>query len=191
MKNKKKKFLDNLYKYNGKSNSYEISLSLRNYEEIYNSYDYSQYKKRDMDEDFLDYVYQEGLGIPLKYNIKFRFHIKQEIYDEEKSKSLRNAFKNNFMWRLSLVKQQLKDLYNKCLLLMFAGFLFLVSTFVFSEFITNNNTFFDVFSESLSIIGWVFLWDLVEILVFDASKLNKKRRHLKRLTESNIVFEEC
>jgi hypothetical protein len=165
-------------------------LSLRNYEEIYNSYDYSQYKKRDMDEDFLDYVYQESMGIPLKYNLQLMFHIKKEVYDESKSKSLKNAFKNNFMWRLSITLQQLKDLYNKCLLLLLAGFVFLVSTFVFSEVITISNTFFDVFSESLSIIGWVFLWDLIEILAFDVSKLKKKKKLLKRLMDSSVKFEE-
>lgn len=189
MGSKKKKFLENLYNYDSKSNSYEINLSLRNYEEIYNSYDYSQYKKRDMDEDFLDYVYQESLGIPLKYNIRLMFHMKKEVYEESKSKSLKNAFKNNFMWRLSITVQQLKDLYNKCLLLLLAGILFLMSTFIFSEIITINNTFFDVFSESLSIIGWVFLWDLVEILVFDVTKLQKKKKVLKRLMDSNVGFE--
>lgn len=190
MKKKKKKLLDNLYNYHARTNSYEINLSLRNYEEIYNPYDYSQYKKRDMDEDFLDYVYQEGLGIPLKYNLELTFHIKKEVYDDSKSKSLKNAFKNNFLWRLSILNQQLKDTYNKCLLLLVAGFLFLMSTFVFSELVTLNNTFIGVFGESLSIIGWVFLWDLVEILLFEVTKLTKKKKMLKRLTNASVNFEE-
>lgn len=189
MKVKKKKYLENLYKYNARSNSYEISLSLRNYEEIYNPYDYSQYKKRDMDEDFLDYIYDESVGIPLKHNIKLIFNIKEEVYDEEKTKNLKNAIKNNFTWRLGLNLQKLRDLYNKCLLLLLAGFVFLMSTFVFSNAFNTDNAFFDVFGESLSIIGWVFLWDLVEILIFDITKLIKKRRYLKRLVNSKVEFK--
>lgn len=189
MKKKKEKYLDNLYSYNARSNTYQISLSLRNYEEIYNPYDYSQYKKRDMDEDFLDYIYEETQGIPLKYNVKLMFHIKEEVYDDAKTKNLKNAIKNNFSWRMGINSKKLKDLYNKCLLLLLAGIGFLALTFIFANTINTDNAFFDVFGESLSIIGWVFLWDLVEILVFDITKLLKKRRYLKRLMNAKVEFE--
>lgn len=189
MKKRRQKYLENLYNFNTRSNTYEISLSLRNYEEIYNPYDYSQYKKRDMDEDFLDYIYEETTGIPMKHNVKLMFHIKEDVYDEEKTKNLKNAIKNNFNWRLRINLQRLKDLYNKCLLLLLAGILFLFFTFVVSNTIDKNSTFLDVFGEGLSIIGWVFLWDLVEILVFDITKLTKKRRYLKRLVNSKVEFK--
>ena len=188
MKSKKKKFLDNLYNYNARKNSYEINLSLRNYEEIYNSYDYSQYKKRDMDEDFLDYVYQESTGIPLKYNLQLTFHMKKGAYED--LKQICDEVHKRVM------KVILDAVFNhtgndsKYFLLLLAGVVFLFSTFVFSELITISNTFFDVFSESLSIIGWVFLWDLIEILAFDVSKLKKKKKLLKRLMDSSVGFEE-
>ena len=189
MKNKKKKNLNSLYHYNARSDTYEISLSLRNYEEIYNPYDYSQYKKRDMDEDFLDYIYDETLGIPLKHNVKLTMHIKEDLYDEEKTKNVKNAIKNNFTWRLGVNSQRLKELFQKCLLLLIAGLAFLVLTFGLNNFVSEDNTFVGIFGESLSIIGWVFLWDLVEILVFDITKLLKKRRFLKRLINCKVEFE--
>lgn len=186
---KKKTYLDSLYNYNSRNNSYEISLSLRNYEEIYNPYDYSQYRKRDMDEDFLDYIYDESVGIPLKHNVKLNFHIKEEVYDENKTKNLKNAIKNNFTWRMGINTSRLKELYKKCLLLLIGGAIFLIATFIFSNAIKSDSAFFDAFGEGLSIIGWVFLWDLVEILSFDVSKLKKKRKYLKRLIESKVEFE--
>ena len=54
MNKKKQRYLNSLYTYNSRRDEYEISLSLKNYEEIYNPFDYSQYKKRDMDEDFFN-----------------------------------------------------------------------------------------------------------------------------------------
>lgn len=188
MKKRKNKGLNNLYNYNSRSDTYEISLSLRNYEEIYNPYDYSQYKKRDMDEYFLDYIYDEALGIPLKHNIKLTMHINEDVYDEEKTKNVKNAIKNNFTWRQGVNNQRLKELFQKCLLLLVAGLAFLVLTFGLNNFVSNENAFLDIFGESLSIIGWVFLWDLVEILVFDITKLAKKRRFLKRLINSKVEF---
>jgi len=190
MKKRKAKYLENLYNYNGRSNSYEINLSLSNYEEIYNPYDYSQYRKRDMDEYFLDYIYEESLGIPLKYNVKLSFHIKKEIYDEEKTKNLKNAIKNNFKWRVEILSKKIKELYNKAILLFLAGLLFLGLTMIFTTSVESVGSFFDIFVESLSIIWWVFLWDLIELLAFDLTKLLKKRRFLKRLVGSKVEFVE-
>ena len=190
MKNKKKKLLDTLYKYNGRSNAYEVSLSLRNYEEIYNSYDYSQYKKRDMDDDFLDYIYHSSLDIPLKHKVKLAFHLKKEVYDEEKNKSLKNAIKNNYTWRKRIIVNQLKDKYKECILLFLVGFIFLTLAFLVIPLFSNSNMFLDVVGESVSIIGWVFLWDLVEILSFQVTKLHKKRRVLERLIDSRVEFED-
>jgi hypothetical protein len=84
---------------------------------------------------------------------------------------------------------KLKDLYKKCLLLLFAGAAFILATFIFSNAIKTESAFFNAFGEGLSIIGWVFLWDLVEILCFDVSKLRKKRKYLKRLIDSKVEFE--
>lgn len=186
---RKKKYLENLYNFDKKSNSYEINLSLRNYEEVYNPFDYSQYKRRDMDEDFLDYVYEESLGIPLKYNIKLNMHLKKEVYDENKTKNLKNGIKNNFAWRLTINLRKLNELYQKCILLLFAGVFFLGFTFFFAGLVKSDNSAWNLFIESLSILGWVFLWDLVEILVFDLTKLIKKRKLLKRLVKSKVEVE--
>lgn len=189
MKKNKRKYLNSLYTYNSRRDEYEISLSLKNYEEIYNPFDYSQYKKRDMDEDFLDYIYYSSLDIPLKHKIKLGFHLKEKTYDEEKSKNLKNAIKNNYTWRRGIVVNQLKEKFKECILLFIVGVIFLILAFAIFPMINSTNSFLDVVGESISIIGWVFLWDLVEILSFTITKLYKKKRYLERLINSRVEFE--
>lgn len=189
MNKKKKKYLNSLYTYNSRRDEYEISLSLKNYEEIYNPFDYSQYKKRDMDEDFLDYIYQSSLDIPFKHKIKLGFHIKEETYDEEKSKNLKNAIKNNYTWRKGLIVNQLKDKLKECALLFVVGIIFLIIAFAVFPMINGDNRMLDVIGESISIIGWVFLWDLTEILCFQVTKLYRKKKFLNRLVNSRVEFE--
>lgn len=189
MNKKKQRYLNSLYTYNSRRDEYEISLSLKNYEEIYNPFDYSQYKKRDMDEDFLDYIYHSTLDIPLKHKVKLGFHLKEKTYDEEKSKNLKNAVKNNYKWRKSLVVNQLKDKLKECVLLFAVGIIFLILAFAVFPMINGNSGFLDVIGESISIIGWVFLWDLTEILCFNVTKLHKKKRYLDRLINSRVEFE--
>lgn len=190
MKRKRRKNLENLYTYNSRKDEYEISLSLRNYEEIYNPFDFSQYKKRDMDEDFLDYIYNSSLDIPLEHKIKLKFNLKEKAYDEEKSKNLKNAIKNNYTWRHAIINNKLKDKLKECALLFLVGAIFLVLAFLVLPLIQSGGTLTDLLVESFSIIGWVFLWDLVEILAFEVTKLNKKKKYLNRLINSRVEFEQ-
>ena len=188
MENKKQKYLNNLYNFDSKKNEYEISLSIRNYEEIFNPYDYSQYKKRDMDEDFLDYIYENSKDIPLKYNLKLTFYIRKDIYDETKSNNLKNAIKNNFIWRNGINTNNLKEKYKECILSLVAGFVFLTSAFVLIPKF-DSSSFLRVFGESISIIGWVFLWDLVDTATFSITDLLKRRKYLKRLISARVEFK--
>lgn len=188
MKKKRRNNLENLYTYNSRKDEYEISLSLRNYEEIYNPYDFSQYKRRDMDEDFLDYIYHSSLDIPLGHKIKLKFNLKENVYDEEKSKNLKNAIKNNYTWRHAIINNRLKEKLKEAILLLLAGTVFLSLAFLILPLIQNGGTVLDLFGESVSIIGWVFLWDLVEILAFEVTKLRKKKKYLNRLINSKVEF---
>lgn len=190
MKRKRRKNLENLYTYNHRKDEYEISLSLRNYEEIYNPFDFSQYKKRDMDEDFLDYIYNSSLDIPLGHKIKLKFNLKENVYDEEKSKNLKNAIKNNYTWRKAIIINKLREKLKECALLFISGTLFLILSFLVIPFFKNDSAVFDLMGESVSIVGWVFLWDLVEILAFEVTKLYKKKRYLNRLIDSRVEFEQ-
>ena len=190
MKKKRRNNLENLYTYNSRKDEYEISLSLRNYEEIYNPYDFSQYKRRDMDEDFLDYIYHSSLDIPLGHKIKLKFNLKENVYDEEKSKNLKNAIKNNYTWRHAIINNRLKEKLKEAILLLIVGTIFLSLAFLILPLIQNGGTILDLFGESVSIIGWVFLWDLVELLAFEVTKLHKKKKYLNRLINSKVEFEQ-
>ena len=190
MKKKRRNNLENLYTYNSRKDEYEISLSLRNYEEIYNPYDFSQYKRRDMDEDFLDYIYHSSLDIPLGHKIKLKFNLKENVYDEEKSKNLKNAIKNNYTWRHAIINNRLKEKLKEAILLLVVGTIFLSLAFLILPLIQNGGTILDLFGESVSIIGWVFLWDLVELLAFEVTKLHKKKKYLNRLINSKVEFEQ-
>ena len=135
MKKKRRNNLENLYTYNSRKDEYEISLSLRNYEEIYNPYDFSQYKRRDMDEDFLDYIYHSSLDIPLGHKIKLKFNLKENVYDEEKSKNLKNAIKNNYTWRHAIINNRLKEKLKEAILLLIVGTIFLSLAFLIFQLI--------------------------------------------------------
>ena len=83
----------------------------------------------------------------------------------------------------------LKDKLKECALLFVVGIIFLIIAFAVFPMINGSSGLLDVIGESISIIGWVFLWDLTEILCFTVTKLHKKKRYLDRLIESRVEFD--
>ena len=137
-------------------------------------------------------AYESGLSKPNMTEDKADEQAEEELKtkaEEEKSKSLKNAIKNNYVWRKKSIENKLKEKYKECILLFGVGLLFLILSFVIIPLIKSESNFISLLGESSSIVGWVFMWDLVEILSFEVTKLHKKRRYLNRLINSKVEFE--
>lgn len=185
MRKKKRKLLDNLYTYNQKNGTYEISLSMNDYDEIFNTYDYAQFRTRDLDEEFLNYLYDSNDDIPLKYKVKLIFYIHKEKEDSKRDIAVRKALKNNIGWKIKENEKIIMHSIKKCVTFFFIGLLFFVLTWV-----TDGGTRLSkLFYESLVIIEWVFIWQAIEILAFGLIDIIQANRYLKRLVKSDVEFK--
>ena len=87
MKRKKKSTLDRLYSYDKRNNAYKIEISLDKYEDIYNEWDPTPFKKRDIEEEFIKYVIDSSVDIPMRYNLDLELYLPESMYDEKKEKN--------------------------------------------------------------------------------------------------------
>jgi hypothetical protein len=186
MMKKKKSYLDNLYNYESNDNSYEISLSLKNYEEVFNPYDYSQFRKRDLDNDFFNYLLECSREIPLNYNIKLAIYISENNMDNDKSKNLVKAIKNNIYWEEKINNKKIKSGLKYCLLFLIIGIICFSVSAILDNFNINYNLLLNLLYNSAILVAWVFLWKMMEMLVFDLNAINRENRYLKRLLKSKI-----
>ncbi len=185
MRLKKRKLLDNLYTYNRRTNTYEISLSLKNYDQIFNRYDYAQFRFRDLEEDFLHYLCSSNQDIPLKYKVKLIFYVRNEMGDTNGDINVRKALKNNIGWKIKENEKTIMKGIKKCITFFLIGLMFFVLTWL-----TNGNTRLGkLFYESLMIIEWVFIWQAIEILAFELVNVIQENRYLKRLIKSDVEFK--
>ena len=189
MKKRKKKYLDNLYTYDKSNNTYEINLSLKGYEEVFNPFDYSQFKKRDLDSDFLDYIYDCALDIPLSYGIKLIFYLNKEIEDEAKNNNLKNAIKNNIYWKQRDNYKTLARGYRKVLTFFIIGIIFSVIGAMVDRF-SGLGLFSNILYDGMVVACWVFWWKAIEMLAFDLVGLIRENRYLKRLLNCKMEFKK-
>lgn len=186
MKKNKKTTLDRLYSYDKKNNAYKIEISLDKYEDIYNEWDPTPFKKRDIEEEFINYVIDSSTDIPMRYNLDLDLYLPEKMKDEKKEKNAKAAIKSYFNYLLDRNKRTLTTGIARCLRSAFIGVVLLTVYYVSLKGSTNDLA--RVLIEGVSILGWVALWDVGEELLLNIVKTVNKRRNLKRISKAKVEF---
>lgn len=186
MKREKKSTLDRLYSYDKKQNAYKIEISLDKYEDIYNEWDPTPFRKRDIEEEFINYVIDSSYDIPFRYNLELYLYLPEGLKDEKKEKNAKAAIKSYFNYLLDRNKRVLNTSIIRCLRSSFFGVVLLgIYYFSLNE---NAEDLARVFIEGISILGWVALWDVGEELLLNLITTLNKRRNLKRISKAKVEF---
>ena len=186
MKRKKKSTLDRLYSYDKRNNAYKIEISLDKYEDIYNEWDPTPFKKRDIEEEFIKYVIDSSLDIPMRYNLELYLYLPEYMMDEKKEKNAKAAIKSYFNYLLDRNKRTLSASIVRCARSAFLGVVLLCVYYISLGESTNDLA--RVLIEGVSILGWVALWDVGEELLLNLITAFSKRRNLKRISQAKVEF---
>ena len=95
------------------------------YEDIYNEWDPTPFKKRDIEEEFIKYVIDSSLDIPMRYNLDLDLYLPENMYDEKKEKNAKAAIKSYFNYLLDRNKRTLITSIVRCLRSTFIGVILL------------------------------------------------------------------
>lgn len=182
----KKRFFQKLYKLDETNNAYMIEVSLDNYDEIYDDWDPSPFKKRDIEDEFNDFVINASQDIPLNFNIIIVLYLPQSKKDSQKEATLIAAYKNFYAYALARLNKTKSNLYRKITFyLLFSLFLLSIGSFFFGE---SQNVFINVLHEGIFIGGWVFLWEFFTNIFITRRELQEEYKLYKRLYQSDIKF---
>lgn len=176
-----------LYEFDQIRKTYLLNISIRTYSDLYNKWDYSPFKKRDINENLIKYVEDCSSEMLLRYRVSIHLYVSNDK-DNEKQKSeataaLRGYFKYLLFKKISELKKYLKDARQYGLI----G-LILLSLAYFIQKIGGDKYIFLILPEGLFIGGWVLFWEVCSILFFKYRELNQKIKEYKRLSEADISF---
>jgi hypothetical protein len=186
MKKKKRKLLDKLYSYNKNTNAYKIEISLDKYDDIYNEWDPTPFRKRDIEEEFVKYVMDSSTDIPMRYNLELDLYLPENMKDDKKERNAKSALKTYFGYMLDKNKRTLISSIARCARSAFIGVVLLCVYYFSLEGLSDNLS--KVFVEGVSILGWVALWDVGEELLLRLINMINKRRNLKRISKAKVEF---
>lgn len=95
-----KRFYQEVYKYDSEHNSYQIDVLLDAYEDVYDEWDASPFKRRDIEDEFDDFITDSSSDIPQKYGVVINLYLPKKVYDERKERLLIEAFENFYQFKL-------------------------------------------------------------------------------------------
>lgn len=179
--------LKKLFRYNKEKNAFIIDVSIGYYKDLYNDWDFSPFKRRDLDTDLIAFIEESSEEIPLKYKVIINFFIPEEMRDPKKEEKSKVGLNNFFKYMLYKVEGEQKKAQWRAFKYTITG-LFLVFISFFVKNYIEHLAYLSVLPEGLVIGGWVFIWEVFTILFFINSERKVKIKEYKRLIRSEINY---
>ena len=181
------KFLRSYYPFNTKINGFNVEIALDSYSDIFNEYDPSPYRKKDVDPDLMNYLNECSSDIPLNYPIALQFNIPKEKFDRIEEKRVKNGFQSYYSFLSFLAFKEYKKLIRQSIWNVLVATI-LISLAIIIELFRSPDILLSVLSTCITIGGWVFLWQAITMFVFERNKYKNKFLSYKRFSEAIIAF---
>jgi len=180
--------LDELFRFDEKTNSYIIDISIGHYGALYSPLDFSPFKNKDLDDQLIVYLEDSVEDIPFRYNLLLNINMPKNIYDKVKETRGEKEIKHYFRYLYRKKQREIHEFYRSA----FGNFILGVS-FIFAVSIIKNNfsinlLIWEIAIEGFYVGGWVFLWEFFSLLFLDSSKEKNKLKQYQRIFDSNIIY---
>ncbi|MFA5526839.1 MAG: hypothetical protein WC992_08440 [Acholeplasmataceae bacterium] len=188
MKKKKSESLK-LYNVNPDTNAYIVEVSLDDYSELFNGWDASPLRRRDLEPELMDYLEQASTEIPLSENLELCFYMPKDKRDLEKEFKSITSIMNNFKVLMSVIYKQLSKNYRRLLIYVVVSIIFLSAAYLLRNE-TDFSLLISIMIEGLFIGGWFLLWEAFSLFFFDTHEINIRKKLFNRLLHSDIYFKD-
>lgn len=183
---RKKRYFQKLYKFEVTGNKYLIEVSLDDYNDVYDDWDPSPFKKRDIEDEFNDFIVNSSEDIPFNFDISIVLYIPISKKDPIKEKSLISAYHNYYNYAMARLNKAKSNQHRRILSYLMFSILFLTIGYFFSG--TEPNVPLKVLHEGVFIGGWVFLWEFFTNVFITRRELLEEYKIYKRLYHAEIRF---
>lgn len=164
-----------------------IEVSLTDYSDIFNGWDPSPVRRRDLDPDLVEFMEHCAADIPLNYPLELQFYVPKEVRDEEKEERTRESIRNNFSFTIHFIRKQLGEVRRKTFTDAIAAFAFLSVGYISRQH-TSPSLLTTILLEGLSIGGWVFLWEAFSMFFFTGQEISNQLKRYMRFQVTEITF---
>ncbi|MBN1969331.1 MAG: hypothetical protein JXR48_03725 [Candidatus Delongbacteria bacterium] len=180
---------DNLYDYDKNYNTYLIKLAPKKYLDIFNNLDHYPIKKRDINQDVINYIEDCSNDIPLNFNLKIEILIRNEEKNCDLEERTRKGINNYFLYSMDFYKNLSKQNIQKSIIYALVFLFFTVVTLYLQSLkLDMNKILLKTIFEGMTIGSWVFLWEAIVTFFIKNRQNHFMIKTYTRLISSEITF---
>ena len=153
-----------------------IPIKLEKISDLYMKHDY---KQMELSNSVCNYIEEIAYMIPINTDIILEIHCPE--IDEELQNKIKKNIKNNYGMEIDDNEYDLSVNNRRALIFAIVGIVLLIIHIL----IENLGR---LFADFLSVVWWVAIWDMVEILVLQNQEIKWKRLNNQQLYDSTIRF---
>lgn len=179
--------LRRIYRYDDTDDTYVIDISLDTYLELFNDWDRSPIRRKDLNHELFEYLEEAAYEIPNKYQTKITFGMPEAVKNEQKQENSITGLRNNFRNTIHFINRTLSTNNRKSILYALLGLIFIVLSTIFEQFLPET-FFFTVLAQGIFVGGWVLLWEAFSLFIFVSYEHRDRRKRYRRFLNSKIEF---
>ena len=156
----------------------EIDVGIKCADDFFSPYSYRTYEM--MDPGVCEYINECESKIPQNENISLNIYC-ETVTDNNEKKSIRQTVKRHHAENILLINHELR---RKMMLGLFCCLLGLIILLVEAVL---YSMFLDYYLGTvIAVIGWLFLWDGLEIIFYDRGNLKRQRKQSYRIMNAKV-----
>lgn len=179
-----------MYRYSEKLNTSYVDVQIDSYMELFNEWDFSPSTKRDLNQEFYQYIEESAYEISKKHKICIVLNMPKALENLEKEEESRAGLICYLDYRLRLLNIDKKIMKRKGLRYGFGGLSLMLLGTIGDAFISASPyyEFLALLNEGFIIGGWVLFWELFTMMFFEMQELREKEKVIRRLKKSEVTF---
>lgn len=153
-----------------------IPIELEKISDLYMKHDY---KQMELSDSVCAYIEEIAYMVPINTDIVLEIHCPE--IDEELQNKIKKNIKNNYGMEIDDNEYDLAVNNKRATIFAVVGIILLIVNILIEDIGR-------IFADFISVVWWVAIWDMVEILVLANQEIKSKRLNNQQLYDSTIKF---
>ncbi|MHC1757820.1 MAG: hypothetical protein AB9861_20765 [Methanosarcina sp.] len=165
-----------------------IELELHSMMQIFNSFDPAPFHEKELDEEAEVYIYNIVGEFPLKKPLEIMVYVPQSEFSRETESTLKEAIRNHFLYKKVLTEIDLKRLLQRGRRNMTIAIVFLFLCLLMIRLLSTfeGGLLKTMLSEGLTIIGWVAMWEPINVFLYGWWPIVQKRNIYRKILDMDV-----
>ena len=170
-----------------------IEIELLSMMQIFNSFDPAPFHEKELDASAEVYIYNSVGEFPLKKPLELMIYLPSSEIGKDTEETLRNAIKNHFSYKKLLTDVELRRILQRGRrnMMIAFGFLFLCLLTIQLLSTLEGGLLKTMLSEGLTIIGWVAMWEPINVFLYGWWPLVQKKNIYQKILGMEVKVNSC